>query len=253
MKVFRKNLLALALVDSGNLSTTLISEDFFKKLNLPLLSSNISLRSPNNRNDIKVLGATPPFSIFIEHVTRPLELEALVVKDLTYPLNLGRLFLEEHRAVLDYSQMPGSLILNGERASLVSKTTPLRKLSIDCRFQKLQRSLNENVNNKEDRFMFPVNQVDEFTPLSSPAEVVPPSSRLGKPRKSPVIAPLPPPVVLKDNGESQTVRERERRILQLHREREIYTRFPRAESANRRPRTPQRGVVEVLYNMEGLK
>ena len=78
-KVFNRPLLSMALVDSGNLSTTLISERFFQALNRPLLPTNIVLRSPNNKQDIVVLGSTPPFKIWIENLSRPVEIEPLVV------------------------------------------------------------------------------------------------------------------------------------------------------------------------------
>ena len=37
VKVFKKNLFSLALIDSGNLSTSLISEEFFKQINTHLV------------------------------------------------------------------------------------------------------------------------------------------------------------------------------------------------------------------------
>ena len=125
-KIFNRPLLSMALVDSGNLLTTLISERFFQALNRPLLPTNIVLRSPNNKQDIVVLGSTPPFKIWIENLSRPVEIEPLVVRDLTYPINLGRSFLEKNRIILDFSTGPGTLIMNGERTTLVSRATPLK-------------------------------------------------------------------------------------------------------------------------------
>ena len=152
-KIFNRPLLSMALVDSGNLSTTLISERFFQALNRPLLPTNIVLRSPNNKQDIVVLGSTPPFKIWIENLSRPVEIEPLVVRDLTYPINLGRSFLEKNRIILDFSTGPGTLIMNGERTTLVSRATPLKKLSLDHRFRKVQTDLID-IGAPENNFMF---------------------------------------------------------------------------------------------------
>ena len=136
IKVCNQPLLSMALVDSGNLSTTLISEHFFEALHRPLLPTNIVLRSPNNKQDIVVLGSTLPFKLWIENLSRPVEIEPLVVQDLTYPINLGRSFLEKNRIILDFSMGPGTLIMNSERTTLVSCATPPQEAVIGPLFQK---------------------------------------------------------------------------------------------------------------------
>ena len=139
-KIFNRPILAYALIDSGNLSQTLISEQLYKKLKLPLLPTNIVLRSPN-KSAINVLGAVPSFKIWLENIERAIEIEPLVIKDLTYPINLGQAFLSRYQATLDFSRPPGLFQINGQNTPLVSNKTPLMKPSLDIRFRKVQEAM----------------------------------------------------------------------------------------------------------------
>ena len=144
IKISNKDLLITALVDSGNLAHTLCSYSFAKSANLPILPSDILLRSPNQKH-IDVVGKIEELKFFIENVPCAIIVrDLLVVRDLAYPLNLGRGFLSDERAQLDFSQSPGYLQLQGVKIPLNNGKLNLLEPSTDFRFKNTQDKLRDS-------------------------------------------------------------------------------------------------------------
>ena len=100
VKFARKSIISLALVDSGNLSQTLISDRLAKLIGLKVSPVSVKLRAPDTQT-IKVEGEAD-ISFFMEGVKREFTCKAYVIKDLAFPVNLGFSFLETARAHLDF-------------------------------------------------------------------------------------------------------------------------------------------------------
>ena len=138
VKIHSRNILALALVDSGNLARTLMSEVLCKTLNLSMTESDIKLKSPT-QTTIAVVGEIRDFKFFIENVPASVSVErALVVRNLAYPLNLGRSFLQQERARLDFSGGPGYVVIQEVHVPFSTSTINLLQPSVDYRFRRAQ-------------------------------------------------------------------------------------------------------------------
>ena len=133
-KVKRRNLLAHALVDSGNLSHSVISDKLFNRLHLELLPCQIKLISPN-QTQIEVLGFSAPFSFYIENLKRIFTIQPIVVKNLTVPLNLSRCFLAQNSMSLSFSPSDSYLSCGDGRTPLHANHRSLMANSIDFRFK----------------------------------------------------------------------------------------------------------------------
>ena len=77
-----------------------MSEQLAKILGLKITPIHVNLRAPDQQT-IKVLGQTD-ISFYLEGVKKQFSQRAYVIKDLSFPVNLGRLFLGDARALLDF-------------------------------------------------------------------------------------------------------------------------------------------------------
>ena len=92
-KIHRREILAYALIDTGNLSYSLLGEDLFNNINPPLIPSNQRLRSACG-DRIEVLGCVKGLELKFEQAKKVIIIpECLVVKNLTVPMNLSLRFL----------------------------------------------------------------------------------------------------------------------------------------------------------------
>ena len=141
IKIKNKDVMALALIDSGNLSKNLVSYDLAKTLGLAIKPSHVLLRAPNQSN-IDVVGFVENINIFIEDIPSAIPIQKmLVIKNLSYPINLGRTFLSENKALLDFSASPGYLKIQHKKIPLITGHSNLLTPSLDFRFRNLQEKL----------------------------------------------------------------------------------------------------------------
>ena len=92
-KIARREILAYALIDTGNLSHSLIGENLFHRLKAPLVPSNQRLRSACG-DRIEVLGCVKGVDLKFEQSKKVITIpNCLVVKNLTVPLNLSLRFM----------------------------------------------------------------------------------------------------------------------------------------------------------------
>ena len=141
IKFVRRAVISLALVDSGNLSKTLLSEQLAKILGLKITPINVNLRAPDQQT-IQVLGQTN-ISFYLEGVKKQFSQCAYVIKDLSFPVNLGRLFLGDARAHLDFLAETLSFGRGEGAVALLDKSSRLDAPSLDTRFTPtLQDALN---------------------------------------------------------------------------------------------------------------
>ena len=138
IKIFRRPILTFTLLDTGNLSRCLISEDIWKQLKLPLTPTRQKLRSADG-SEMKVLGSAPEFKFYFENMKTPVEVtDALVVRGLTVPLNFSMAQIEKVGGVIDCSAAPRNVFrIKKEFTPLLSLSTPYSKTSLDSRFDKI--------------------------------------------------------------------------------------------------------------------
>ena len=142
IKLFRRPIMTYGLVDTGNLSRCLISENLWLKIKAPLKDTRQRLRSADG-SDMRVLGTIDHFKIYMEEVAIPIEIVSpLVVRGLTVPINIGIDQLEAMRASIDCTRAPANVVrfLHGE-SPLYSLTTPYLCPSKDPRFQNVINQL----------------------------------------------------------------------------------------------------------------
>ena len=143
VKILHRDLIAIALIDSGNLAHSLMSYDLARTLRANIQTSNIQLRAPN-QSDIQVIGSVPVLKFYIEQVPVHFEIRnVLVVNNLAYPLNLGRTFLSDEKAQLDFTQIPGFLHTQGVKIPLIDGRANLLDPSLDHRFLNAQDRLRQ--------------------------------------------------------------------------------------------------------------
>ena len=93
VKMFRRSLLAYGLIDTGNLSYSLVSESLYNSLKIPLSPSIHRLRSACG-DHIEVLGEISSLPLIFEGAKRPIHVrDLLVVRNLSVPVNLSLRFL----------------------------------------------------------------------------------------------------------------------------------------------------------------
>ena len=142
IKLFRRPIMTYGLVDTGNLSRCLISENLWTRIKAPLTETRQRLRSADG-SDMQVLGAINHFKIYMEEVSTPIEIVSpLVVRGLTVPINLGIDQIEAMKASIDCTRAPANVVrfLHGE-SPLYSLATPYLCPSKDPRFQSVINQL----------------------------------------------------------------------------------------------------------------
>ena len=134
----KRELITTALVDTGNLAVTLMSENLYNTIKVPLIKSSYSLKSPDN-SKLTVLGETKePIHFYIEDIKRSIAVKPIVVKDLSYNLNLSASTLKDNKVKLDFSASPLLLSIQGDCTSLVPSTRSLLERSTDPVFYRFQ-------------------------------------------------------------------------------------------------------------------
>ena len=142
VKLFRRPIMTYGLVDTGNLSRCLISENLWLRIKAPLKDTRQRLRSADG-SDMQVLGAIDHFKIYLEEVSTPIEIVSpLVVRGLTVPINIGIDQIEAMKASIDCTRAPANVLrFLHEESPLYSLTTPYLCPSKDPRFQSVINQL----------------------------------------------------------------------------------------------------------------
>ena len=134
-KLFNRSIITKVLVDSGNLHSDLISEEFAKILHLPILGQAKTVGTASNQGTVTILGQTRPFKLFLEGIKTPVTVRPHVVRDLAHPLNLGQSFLRAHRADLTFREAGIQLRIGDSTTMLQPSNLDLTRTSIDTRLQ----------------------------------------------------------------------------------------------------------------------
>ena len=135
MKVYGKDVLINALVDSGNLAQDLISLELASALKLPIQEEERHLGTAGIGGTIKVIGKAQAFLVYLEGLPRPVIIKPIVIDKLAHALNLGQTFLKRNCAVLQFDPNGGLLQIRNHKIPLLPPCADLLAPSKDSRFQ----------------------------------------------------------------------------------------------------------------------
>ncbi|MBM3938854.1 MAG: retroviral-like aspartic protease, partial [Sphingomonadales bacterium] len=132
--------MAKMLVDSGNLVSDLISEEFAKAIGAKYDPVDRKVGTAAKGASVSIIGRCLPFKIFIENIAKAVEIQPFVVKELSHPLNVGRDFLGRHKGRLEFTPYQGFLEIGGQKTRLISKGDDLNSEDMtDGRIAKVLR------------------------------------------------------------------------------------------------------------------
>jgi Reverse transcriptase (RNA-dependent DNA polymerase)/RNase H-like domain found in reverse transcriptase len=177
IKIFKKPIVAKMLIDSGNLVSDLISEEFAKSQRVKSKPIQKTVGTAAKGGSVEIIGQSEPIKIFLENVPRPVIIKPYIVRNLSHPINVGRDFLGRYKGKLEYSPTAGFLEIQGAKTKLILKKDPLESdLVTDSRLRKVfagakltqgemiyQGSLNAMENKvNQDRFAVETKELNEI-------------------------------------------------------------------------------------------
>jgi hypothetical protein len=119
----------------------LISEEFAKILKVKYTPLEKQVGTAEKGGSVKIFGNSEPIKIFIEGVPQGVIIQPLIVKDLSHPVNVGRVFLGRNGGKLEFAPTEGYIKINKNEVRIVKKNTPMTGGEvIDSRFQKVFKS-----------------------------------------------------------------------------------------------------------------
>ena len=133
-RIFGTRVFVRALVDPGNLFSTLISEELATKLKLRIQGQIRRVGTAEAGGEVIILGQTFGLRIVLEGDLEPIMLSPFVVRRLAHPLNLGQDFLRQYDCRMEFSNREVSLQLGSRIFPLIGRTAPLLQHSDDPRF-----------------------------------------------------------------------------------------------------------------------
>ena len=136
LKLYSRNVLVNALVDSGNLVDDLMSLDLAQSLKLPLTLDDRVIGTAGAGATLKVMGKAPSMLWYIEGLNKPVLICPLVIDKLSHPLNLGQAFLKRMSAGLQFKPQGGQLLIFQKTIPLNEPGLEVLRPSEDTRFQK---------------------------------------------------------------------------------------------------------------------
>ena len=101
------------MIDTGNTVGSAMDFQVFTSLQLPLEPTSRTTASAAQGAPLTIVGKTPPIQFSFEGSDIVFEESFLVIKGLSHPVNLGKLFLTTHRAQHDHEKEELSLKLPG--------------------------------------------------------------------------------------------------------------------------------------------
>ena len=145
VKIYKRDVICRALIDSGNMFGCIMSESFRKKLGIPIVDhEKPEVGTVNKSGTLKILGRTGPVSFFIENIQASMTIQPWVAEGVRHPLNLGREFLSQ--AQMDARFRPEGSVLQhkGDSVRFISKREPLLSARfIDARFKRVTDKLHK--------------------------------------------------------------------------------------------------------------
>ena len=115
-----------------------MSEDLYNTIRVPLVKSSYSLKSPDN-SKLTVLGEVKdPIQFYIEDIKKSITVKPLIVKNLSYNLNLSASTLKDNKVKLDFAASPPLLYIQGDSTPLIPATRSLLERSTDPTFYRFQ-------------------------------------------------------------------------------------------------------------------
>jgi hypothetical protein len=138
IKIFKKPIVAKMLINSGNLVSDLISEEFAKSLCVKSKPIQKTVGTAAKGGSVEIIGQSEPIKIFLENLPRPVVIRPYIVRNLSHPINVGRDFLGRYKGKLEYSPTAGFLEIQGAKTKLILKKDLLEsELVTDSRLRKL--------------------------------------------------------------------------------------------------------------------
>jgi hypothetical protein len=93
IKIFKKPIVAKMLIDSGNLVSYLISEEFEKSLHVKSKQIQKTVGTAAKGGSVEIIGQSEPMKIFLVN--------------LSHPINIGRDFLGQSKGIFSYGRIFG--------------------------------------------------------------------------------------------------------------------------------------------------
>jgi len=103
----------MCMIDTGNTVGSAMDYEVFKSLQVQLVPTSRTTASAAQGAPLTILGKTPTIQFSFEGLDNVFEESFLVIKGLSHPINLGKLFLTHHKAQHDHEKEELSLRLPG--------------------------------------------------------------------------------------------------------------------------------------------
>ena len=103
----------MCMIDTGNTVGSAMDYEVFKSLQVQLVPTSRTTASAAQGAPLTILGKTPTIQFSFEGLDNVFEESFLVIKGLSHPINLGKLFLTQHKAQHDHEKEELSLRLAG--------------------------------------------------------------------------------------------------------------------------------------------
>lgn len=144
-KIYKRGIIFKTLIDTGNLYENLISAEFANGLGLKIDDScATAVGTAHKDGKMNILGKTEKFIFYLQGIKTGFSIQAYVAERLNQPMNLGRRFIGEVNAKMDFEKNKGELIIDRQRCPFIGKTEPLLlKNFIDKRFADVTNKLKE--------------------------------------------------------------------------------------------------------------
>ena len=139
VKIYRRDIVCRAIIDTGNLFHTVMSEEFHRGLGIGMEDTESpEVGTAHSTQTIKILGRSQPFQIYIEGMRKAFWVQPFVAQNIRHPLNLGRDFLAKERANLNFNEEHSFITIAGDSTRMITKRQPLLLTKfVDNRFQKI--------------------------------------------------------------------------------------------------------------------
>jgi len=140
VKLFKKPVIVKMLVDSGNLVSDLVSEEFARQVGAKFDPVQKRVGTAAKGGSVNIVGRCRPFKLFIENLSQAVEIRAFVVKELSHPINMGQEFMGRYQGWLEFSPTQGWLEIQGQKTALIDKRAALHSDAVtDERLLKVLR------------------------------------------------------------------------------------------------------------------
>ena len=133
-QVAGKAILAKSLIDTGNLLGSSVSLDFVRKCGLTYtpLAKHVKAGTAAQASKLTIVGKIHQVELRFEGIPHTFKEDFYVIRNLSYPVNIGLAFLTKHSMTIQFKQ-PASVVYQTYRAKLVSnKARTVNRQSTDA-------------------------------------------------------------------------------------------------------------------------